>query len=97
MRQIPVEEAQVGDVVAEPIADQNGRVLLPAGAKLSQAVLTRLKGWGVFTLNIEGDEQEGSKNREELVDELDHRFAGFEDDEIMMQIKEIARRHLSGS
>ena len=97
MRQIPVEEAQVGDVVAEPIADQNGRVLLPAGAKLSQAVLTRLKGWGVFTLNVEGDEQEGSKNREELVDELAHRFAGFEDDAVMMQIKEIARRHLSGS
>ena len=97
MRQISVEEAQVGDVVAEPIEDQSGRVLLPAGAKLSQAVLSRFKGWGVFTLKIEGEEQEGGKSKEELVDELDQRFAGLEDDEIMMQIKEIARGHLSGS
>lgn len=97
MRQIPVEEAEVGDVVAEPLADQNGRVLLPAGAKLSQAVLSRLKGWGIFTLNIEGEEHEGAKSKEELVDELDHRFAGLEDDPLMMQIKEIARGHLGGS
>ena len=34
MRQIPVEEAQVGDVVAKPVQDQNGRPLLPAGAKM---------------------------------------------------------------
>ena len=46
MRQIPVEEAEVGDIIAEPIQDQSGRVLLPAGAKLSQAVFARLKGWG---------------------------------------------------
>jgi len=52
MRQISVEEAQVGDIIAEPIEDQNGRVLLPAGAKLSPAVLARLKGWGIFTLHI---------------------------------------------
>ena len=61
MRQIPVEEANVGDIIAEPIQDQSGRVLLPAGAKLSQAVLVRLKGWGGFTLNIEGEEQEGDR------------------------------------
>lgn len=97
MRQIRVEEARVGDIIAEPIKDQNGRVLLPAGAKLSQAVLSRLKGWGVFALNIEGEEQQGGKSKDELLVELDQRFAGLEDDEIMMQIKEIARGHLIGN
>ena len=97
MRQIPVEEAEVGDVVAEPIEDENGRVLLPAGAKLSQAVIDRLRGWGVFALNIEGEEQKDGKSREELIDELDYRFAGLEEDALMMQIKEIARGHLGGS
>ena len=97
MRQIPVEEAEVGDVVAEPIEDENGRVLLPAGAKLSQAVIDRLRGWGVFALNIEDEEQEGGKSREELVDELDYRFTGLEEDALMMLIKEIARGHLGGS
>ena len=97
MRQIRVEEARVGDVIAEPIEDQNGRILLPAGAKLSQAVLARLEGWGVFALNIEGEEQQGGKSKDELLVELAQRFAGLEDDEIMMQIKEIARGHLIGN
>lgn len=94
MRQIPVEDAKVGDVVAEPIEDEKGRVLLPNGAKLSQPVIDRLKGWGVFVLNIKGEEQESGKSREELADELDYRFAGLEEDALMMQIKEIARGHL---
>jgi len=97
MRQIRVEEARVGDVIAEPIEDQNGRVLLPAGAKLSQAVLARLEGWGVFALNIEGEEQQGGKSKDKLLVELAQRFAGLEDDETMMQIKEIARGHLIGN
>ena len=95
MRQIPVEEAQAGDIVAEPIQDENGRVLLPAGAKLSPAVLTRLKGWGVFNLSIEGDDEEACKSTQEFLDELDHRFAGHEGDALMMRIKDTARQHLS--
>ena len=94
MRQIPVEDAKVGDIVAEPIEDEKGRVLLPIGAKLSQPVIDRRKGWGVFALNIKGEEQESGKSREELADELDYRFAGLEEDALMMQIKEIARGHL---
>ena len=97
MRQIRVEEARVGDVIAEPIEDQNGRILLPAGAKLSQAVLARLEGWGVFELSIEGVEKQGGKSKDELLVELDQRFAGLEDDETMMQIKEIARGHVIGN
>ena len=96
MRKVSIEEAKAGDVVAEPVQDQNGRVILPVGAKLSQAVLSRLEGWGVFTLDIEGEEADGAESKERLLDALEHRFAGLEDDELMMQIKEIARGHLSG-
>ena len=44
MRHIPVGEAQVGDSIAEAIYNENGRVLLPVGARLSEAVLSRLNG-----------------------------------------------------
>ena len=97
MRQIPVEEAQVGDIVAVPVENDQGRVLLPRGSKLSAAVLSRLKGWGVHTLAIEGEEADPvGKSAEELLEELDHRFAGLEDDALMMQIKEVAYNHLRG-
>jgi hypothetical protein len=101
MREISVEEAQAGDIVAAPVQDENGRVLLPAGAKLSPAVLSRLKGWGVVNLSIEGDEgdegDEGEmgKSTEDFLGELEHRFAGHEGDALMMRIKEVARQHLS--
>ncbi len=95
MRQISVEEAQAGDIVAAPVQDEGGRVLLPAGAKLSPAVLSRLKGWGVVQLSIEGDDDgEGGKSAEDFLGELDHRFAGHEGDVLMMRIKEVARQHL---
>ena len=55
MRSIALGEAKVGDVIAEPISNVQGRVTLPKGAKLSAAVLARLRGWGVHELAIEGD------------------------------------------
>lgn len=58
MREIAVGQAQVGDIVAEPVVNDQGRVLLPKGAKLSPAVLSRLQGWGVNELHIEGDDAE---------------------------------------
>ena len=97
MRQISVDEAQVGDVIASPVENDQGRVLLPNGAKLSAAVLSRLKGWGVETLTVEGEDaaEGGETQGEELVEALEQRFAGLEDDSLMMQITQIARSHLS--
>lgn len=95
MRQILVAEAQVGDVIAAPVENDQGRVLLPRGARLSAAVLSRLQGWGVNVLTVEGEEPEGGgPQSEELLEVLDYRFSDLEDDKLMMQIKEIARSHL---
>ena len=95
MRQIPVEEASVGDTIAAPLHDGQGRTLLPKGARLPSAVLSRLKGWGVNTITIEGEETDNSgKSPAELLEELDYRFADVEDDPLMAQIKDIARGHL---
>jgi len=100
MREIAVGEAQVGDVIVEPIVNDKGRVLLPPGARLSAAVLSRLQGWGVSTLRVEGEEAdaeaddgepEADEGREQA---LELRFALWEDDELMMAIKQIARQHL---
>jgi hypothetical protein len=95
MRKVTVEEATVGDIVAAPIINEQGRVLLPVGAKLSAAVLSRLKGWGVNELTIEGEDPDNpAKSKEDILTELDQRFADWEGDALMMQIKEIAHGHL---
>ena len=99
MRDISAGEAKVGDVVAEPLVNSQGRVLLPKGAKLSAAVLSRLQGWGVHELKIEGATAADSsmvmdENVEgTLEEELDRRFSDWADDQIMVQIKRIALGH----
>ncbi len=93
MRVIAVEQAQVGDRIAEPVHNENGRVLLPVGSRLSAAVLSRLSGWGVSEIVVESERD--SERAHDLLDELDHRFAEWEEDALMMQIKQIARDHLS--
>lgn len=97
MRQIEVTEAQVGDIIAGPVINDEGRVLLPKGAKLSPAVLSRLAGWGVQTIQIEGEDVETRADETGATDaaDLDQRFSAWEEDELMMAIKQVARRHLT--
>lgn len=95
MRRIRVQEAKVGDVLAAPVTDRQGRTLLPKGAKLSPAVLSRLQGWGVFELNLEGQGAWTSeKSGAQLLADLEHRFAEWQDQPLMRHIEQIARRHL---
>ena len=96
MREIAVGQAEVGDIVAEPVVNDEGRVLLPKGAKLSPAVLSRLQGWGVNQLQVEGDEAdaEDGANDDALIEALEHRFSDWEGDELMLEIKRVARTHL---
>ena len=98
MRNIPVGQASIGDVIAEPIVNDEGRVLLPKGAKLSAAVLSRLQGWGVHQLKVEGEDVVGEEGEAtdsaDLLEELEHRFGDWEGDELMMEIKRIAQGHL---
>lgn len=97
MRNIAVEEAQVGDVLEAPLHNAQGRVLLPKGAKLSPAVLARLKGWGIVELTVEGeDEETEAKGPEERREEFERRFADWEEDPLMMRVKQIAAGHLFG-
>ena len=97
MREIAVGQAEVGDIVAEPVVNDQGRVLLPKGAKLSPAVLSRLQGWGVSQLQVEGDEADGEEQEDDdaLIEALEHRFSEWEQDELMLEIKRVARTHLS--
>ena len=95
MKQISAGEAQLGDVIAEPVANAEGRILLPKGSKLSAAVLSRLDGWGVTKLTVEGDDPDGEEEpANSLLDDLDHRFSAWDGDDLMMEIKDLARSHL---
>ena len=66
MQTISVEQAKVGDVLAEPLLNREGKVLLPKGARLSPAVVSRMQGWGISTLAVDGSgssESDGAEGR----------------------------------
>ena len=94
MRRVQVEDAVPGEVLAEPLSNSRGQVLLPKGARLSAAVLSRCRGWGVEVVVVEGEDQEAAE-RQQLLADLEFRFAEVQDDELMEQIKRIARGHLA--
>ena len=94
MGTIALENARAGQILAAPLEDARGRILLPRGARLSAAVIARLRGWGINRLSIEGDYQDAASS-EKLLEDLEFRFAGLEEDALMMQIKAVARRHLA--
>ncbi len=52
-RTIPVQEAAVGMVLAQPVADDQGRVIVGAGTALTTVHLNRLPRWGVGSISIE--------------------------------------------
>ena len=101
MRTVTAAEARAGDIVADPVVNDQGRA--PKVARLSAAVLSRLEGWGVHELCVEGeddtpvieDDAVVTEADADLLSALEHRFSEWEGDATMMSIKDIARRHLS--
>ena len=56
MRRISFSEAKAGMVLVQPITDQQGRVIVNAGAKLNQLYISRLEKWGVREICITDDD-----------------------------------------
>lgn len=58
-KKIGTEEAKVGMVLASPISDAQGRVIMAAGSRLTPVHVKRFSRWGVTELLIEVDEGSG--------------------------------------
>lgn len=96
MRSVVLTEAEEGDVVAEPVVNDRGMVILPKGANLTSKVIDRLRNMNVTELVVEGEDPDAPppKMREEQLEELEARFEGHENSPAMIAIREKAREHL---
>ena len=54
-----------------------------------------LNGWGVDRVAVQGQEDPSDEETSSLLYALEHRFAGHEENPLMMRIKDAARGHLS--
>lgn len=97
LRRLYLSESQPGDVIAEPVVNDRGMVILPKGAELTAPVIRRLQQMNVTEVAIEGDDPNAPppKSLDELLEDLDERFEGLEHHRVMMEIKAIVRERLA--
>lgn len=55
---VGVDDLEVGMILAEDVHDQQGRLLLPSGAALTERHLRAFQMWGILTLKIRGAGEE---------------------------------------
>lgn len=92
---IRLEDAVAGQRVARPIMTPTGTVLVQAGEVLTSAVIAGLRRKGIDMLVVEGDTPAGrARPTEELLDELEVRFAGHADNPLMMELKDVIARQI---
>ncbi len=95
MKRIVLEELTPGMVLAKPVTNSGGMVVLAAGAALDEATIGRLRQMGLASVYIEGEAGSADgKTLAELEAELDHRFSRVNQDPQQRLILEAIRRHL---
>ena len=56
MAWVHVDQAKPGLALSAPVKDRMGRLLIPAGAELSERHVNALSAWGIEGIEIEADE-----------------------------------------
>jgi len=106
MRKITIMQACEGMVLAKPLTNSEGKILVAEKCRLTEKILTRLDDWGCDMVFVEGepqsDEEKGivvgldlsDSNTEELFEQIDKSFAKVSDDPLMEQVKEALKSQL---
>lgn len=98
MARISLGQARAGQEVVRPVVNNNGVVLVQAGARLSTSIIERLHGLGISFIVVAGtDPAVAVKSPAARLAELDRRFAGHEDDPLMAELKRVVAAQFSES
>ena len=93
MKRVNIDQLKPGDVVAKHVHVEGNRVLCSPGTRLESEVITLLSRRGVTSVSIE-DGADERKSSEELLHELDARFAKVTHDPLMRDLKELFRNRI---
>ncbi|MBN1277417.1 MAG: hypothetical protein JXA35_07970 [Deltaproteobacteria bacterium] len=102
MKVLKSRELTPGMITARPVYNLQGILLLNRGVELSEKNIWILRSWGVNEVWIEGGKEEEEKKEKDpenqltdLVDnKIKEKFAGVPDNQVMMEIMRLSRKHL---
>ena len=103
MIRVGIDEIKPGMILAHPVKNRQGVLLLDAGAKISKKNIRIFKSWGVTEVSVKGeadrpDDTAGDRQpRINASDEqvLKEKFADVLDDPVMVAIFKAASRQLN--
>ena len=93
MELISITSVHPGQVLAKAVTNAGGAVLCPAGFRLTEAVLERLRNANIQSVLVEGGQRTGATPHERL-NALELRFTGV-DDPILLQLKAAVESRLN--
>jgi len=95
MPRIPLKDCKPGQVLGRPVVNGNRMVLLPEGTELSSKLIERLADAGVEGVVVSDGRPADAEVVERLA-ALDARFLGHEDNPLMMAVKAVVVRVITG-
>ena len=102
MIQIKIEDVKPGMILARPVRNRQGVLLLESGARTTNKSIRIFKSWGVNEVAVKGDHSEssdsaekaGRQQKESIAKQLRDKFSDVLDDPVMVAIFEAASKRL---
>ena len=102
MINLKTEDLKPGMILAQPVRNRQGVLLLEAGAKVSKKNIRIFKSWGVCQISIKGHQTETEgrtgdteiRVKESIEKELKKKFCDVLDDPVMVEIFNAAGKQL---
>ena len=100
---VKIDDLKPGMILARPVRNHQGVLLLDAGAKITKKNIRIFKSWGVNEIPVKGDLKESSTGgrppvtgiRESVEMELKEKFSDVLDDPVMVAIFNAATNQLT--
>jgi hypothetical protein len=90
-----LDALQEGMVLAKPVTNTNGVVMLPEGAVLTHSMIRKMRDMDVEYASIKGEPAD-SASMDQVIADLNRRFEKVERAPHMETIKRLVREHLEG-
>jgi isocitrate lyase len=103
MQQISVKSVKDGMILAEPLKNAHGGIVLGKGTVLTEAFASRLARMGFFSVYVEGDQVAAKENSSDVQTDdiqkipLEKLFEGKIESEFMQEIYKALLRHRESS
>ncbi len=93
MQRVQVNKLKAGMVLAKPITNESGMVLLSEGTVLTDSLIMRLNRMDITSVSVEGASTT-DKTMEERLSDLDRRFSKTGKEPFMDLIKGVIKSHI---